>query len=78
LQVLHRPQGWLDRAVVGDRVAAVVRGGAALKERHHVHVVRPELFEVIQAFGDAIQVTGEPVRVEDVADALLALKPVGG
>ena len=75
-QVVHRAQRRLDRAVVGDRVAAVVGLGPRLQERHEVQVADAELAQVREALADAVQRAGEAVGVGDVADRLLALQPV--
>ena len=75
-QVVHRAQRRLDRAVVDDRVAAVVGLRARVQQRHQVQVGDAELAQVAEALAHAVQRPGEAVDVGDVADGLLALQPV--
>ena len=75
-QVVHRPQRRLDRAVVDDRVAAVVGRRPRVQQRHQVQVGDAELAQVRQPLADAGQRPGEAVDVGHVADGLLALEPV--
>ena len=48
-EVVHRPERGLDRAVVGDRVAAVVGLRPRLQQRHQVQVADAELAQVARA-----------------------------
>ena len=75
-QVVHRPERGLDGAVVGDRVAAVVRRGPRAQERHEMQIGDAQLAQVGQALAHALQRPGEAVDVGDVADGVLAVQPV--
>ena len=71
-QVLdHRRR--LDRAVVDDRVAAVVGLGPCAQQRHQVQVGDAELAQIPEPLAHAGQRAGGLVDVGDVADRLLAL-----
>ena len=77
LEAVHVAEARIDCAVVGDGVAAVVRAGPRLEQRHQVQVAHPELLEVVEALGDAGEGVREPVDVADVPDESLAAEPVG-
>ena len=77
LEAVHVAEARVDCAVVGDGVAAVVRAGARLEQRHQVQVAHPELLEVVEALADPGEGAREAVDVADVADELLAAEPVG-
>ena len=62
-QVVHGAEVGAHRAVVGDRVAAVVVALARLQQRHQVEVGDAELAQVVEVLGDAPQVAGEAVGV---------------
>ena len=76
-QVVHRPERRVDRAVVDDRVPAVVGRRARVQQRHQVQVRDAQLTQVGQLLPHAGQRPGEAVDVGHIADGLLALEPVG-
>ena len=77
-QVVHRAERGVDRAVVGDRVAAVVGLAArALQQRHQVQVGDAELAQVAEPLADAAERAGEAVDVGDVADPARAANQSG-
>ena len=67
LEVGHRAQPRVDRAVVRDRVAAVVLPGPRLQQRHEVQVGGAELGEVVQLARQLGERAAEAVDVADVA-----------
>ena len=69
------PSAGVDRAVVGHRVAAVVRACARLEQRHEVQVGDAQLGEVVEPSRQLLQRAREPVGVGDVADHPLVLVP---
>ena len=75
-EIVDAPECRLDRSVVDDRVAAVVRFRAGVEQRHQVQVGDAELPQVGEVLADAGERAGEAVDVGDVPDRLLALEPV--
>ena len=76
-EIRQRPELGLHRAVVDDRVAAVVGLGPRVQQRHQVQVADPELAQVGQPRADAGERAAEAVGVGHVAQRLLALQPIG-
>jgi hypothetical protein len=67
LQVGHRAQPRVHRAVVHDRVAAVVLAGPGPEQRHQVQIGDAELTQVVQPSGQLGEGAAEAVDVADVA-----------
>ncbi len=66
-QVGHRAQSPVHLAVIGHGVAAVVGPRPGLQQGHQVQVGHPQLLQVGDLLGHALQVAGETVHVTDVA-----------
>ena len=77
LEVVHRAQPRVHRAVVRHGVAAVVLPRPRLQQRHEVQVRRAELTEVVEPAGQLGEGAAEPVDVADVALHPGALEPAG-
>jgi hypothetical protein len=77
-QVRHRAEIRTDRAVVGDRVAAVAVTGPRGEQRHQVQIGHPQLLQVPDAVGDAGQRPPEALGVGGVAQHPGGLEPVRG
>jgi hypothetical protein len=76
-QVVHRPEVGSHRAVVHDRVAAVVGAGPRRQQWHEVQVGHAEVAQVPDALANALQVPCEQVGIRHVADSVGGLEPVG-
>jgi hypothetical protein len=77
LQVGHGADPRIHRAVVLDRVAAVVIPVAGPQQRHQVQVADTEIGQVVEMLADTRQGAREPVGVTDVADHAGPLEPRG-
>ena len=75
-QVIQRSRPLVDVAKIAHRVAAVAGAGRALQDRHYVHHVDAQFFEVRQLLVDPRQVAGEGVGVQRHAHPALVEKPV--
>ena len=75
-QIVDRPEPRIDRAVVADRVSAVIVARPDGEQRHQVQVGQAEFLEVADVLPQPAQVLAEQVDVQRTADNLLRLKPI--
>ena len=75
-QIVDGAETRFHRAIIGDRVAAVVVPLPGLQQRHQMQVLHPQLGQIVEVVADAGQAAGEPVGVGGIADHRGLLEPV--
>ena len=75
-QILDAAEIGAHRAIIHDRIAAIVLAGPWLEQRHEVQIGDAQLGEIIHPIGDTLQVAGEKVGVGGVSQHLRMLKPL--
>ena len=76
-QIVDRAESRIDRAIVADRVAAVVVAGSYREQRHQVQIGQAEFLEVADVLAQLAEILAEQIDVECTADHLLGLEPFG-
>ncbi len=76
LELLHRAEIGIDRAIVAHRIATVVLAVGRNEERHQVQIREAELLEVGNVVLELGQLIAEEIDVQNYSDHLLRLKPL--
>jgi hypothetical protein len=75
-QIFHRAQVRLYLAEVGYGVAAVVLFFRRVQQRHQMNIIDIALFDIIQLFPDALQISGKCVYIHHHSQQLVSTVPV--
>ena len=71
------PSPRIDRAIIADRIAAVVVAGPNGKQRHQVQVGDSQLLKVADLLAQPAKILAEQIDIECTADRPFRLKPIG-